>query len=155
MISGANNVGGVGASDQGGGRYTVSYTPQVAGADLVTIRVSGGDLAGSPFTSQVSAGAAAAAQSSADVPASASLFSPVVITITARDQFGNPVGRGGDVFSVNVDGTTELAVTDNGNGTYTATIAAFSLGTGTHQVFVSLGSSGIAGSPYTLVITFF
>ncbi len=155
VISGANNVGGVGASDQGGGRYTVSYTPQVAGTDLVTVRVSGADIPGSPFSSQVQAGATAAAQSSADVPTSASLFNAITITITARDQFGNPVGHGGDVFSVNVDGVSELPVTDNGNGTYTATIAAFSLGTGSHQVLVSLGGSGIAGSPYPLEITFF
>ncbi len=155
VISGANNIGGVAASDQGGGRYTASYTPQATGADLVTIRVSGVDLAGSPFTSQVLPGGAAAAQSSADVPTSASIFATINITITARDQFGNPVGRGGDAFTVNVDGTTDLAVTDNGNGTYTATIPSFSLATGAHQVFISLGSNGIAGSPYGLEIGFF
>ena len=155
VISGANNIGGVGASDQGGGRYTVSYVPQAAGTDLVRIRVSGVDLAGSPFTSQVLPGAAAAAQSSADVPTSASIFATITITITARDQFGNPVGRGGDAFTVNVDGTTDLAVTDNGDGTYTATIPAFSLATGDHQVFISLGGNGIAGSPYPLEIGFF
>ena len=155
VISGANNVGGVAASDQGGGRYTVTYTPQAAGADLVTIRVSGVDLAGSPFTSQVQPGAAAAAQSSASVPTAASIFVDVPIVITARDQFGNPVGHGGDAFSVNVDGTTNISVTDNGNGTYSATIPAFSLATGTHQVFISLGSGGIAGSPYTIEISFF
>ena len=68
-ISGANNIGGVGASDEGGGRYTASYTPQLAGTDQVAVTVSGGAVAGSPFASQVQPGATVAAQSSADVPA--------------------------------------------------------------------------------------
>ena len=152
-ITGANSVGGVGASDQGGGRYTVSYTPQVAGTDQVTIRVSGGALAGSPFASQVAPGPTSAAGSFAVVPSPVSLFQGFTIQVNARDQFGNPVGHGGDPFELLIDGIAQT-LTDNGNGTYTASYGSFTLSVGTHQVAVNLAGSAISGSPYSLVITF-
>ncbi|MGH7579081.1 MAG: Ig-like domain-containing protein [Gemmatimonadales bacterium] len=152
-IAGANNIGGVGASDQGGGRYTVSYTPQVAGTDQVSIQVSGGALAGSPFTSQVAPGPASAARSFAVVPSPVSIFQGFTIQVNALDQFGNPVGHGGDPFELLIDGVAQT-LTDNGNGTYQAGYPAFSLTVGTHQVTVNLAGSAISGSPYSLVITF-
>jgi len=152
-ISGANNIGGVGASDEGGGRYTANYTPQVAGTDQVAVSVSGGAVAGSPFASQVQAGAAAAAQSSADVPASVSIFSSFTITVTARDQFGNAVGHGGDPFQLQIDGVVQ-PLSDQGNGTYTVGVGAFTLAVGTHTVTVTLAGSNIGGSPYPMQVTF-
>jgi Invasin, domain 3/Filamin/ABP280 repeat/Bacterial Ig-like domain (group 1) len=152
-ITGANNVGGLGASDQGGGRYTVSYTPQVAGTDQVSIQVSGGALAGSPFASQVAPGPTSAATSFAVVPSSVSVFSGFTIQVNALDQFGNPVGHGGDPFEVLLDGAPQT-LTDNGNGTYHVSYGAFSVGVGTHTVTVNLAGAPISGSPYTLTITF-
>lgn len=153
-IGGANNVGGVGASDEGGGRYTASYTPQVAGTDLVSVRVSGDAVAGSPFSSQVQAGTTSAAHSSADVPSSVSIFTSFRITITARDQFGNVVGRGGEPFALRIDGGDPRQLTDNGNGTYTVDISSFSLSVATHEVTVTLAGTHIAGSPYSMNVTF-
>ncbi len=48
---------------------------------------------------------------------------PVTITVVSRDIWGNPVTTGGDVITLNVSGanTVNPTVTDNGNGTYTAT----------------------------------
>jgi hypothetical protein len=152
-IGGANNVGGVGASDEGAGRYTVSYTPQVAGTDQVAIVVSGAALAGSPFASQVQPGASAAAQSTADVPATVSLFTSFTITVTIRDQFGNVVGHGGDPVDLQIDGAPR-ALTDQGNGTYTLDIPSFTLTVTTHQVVVTLGGANIAGSPYSMTVRF-
>lgn len=152
-IGGVNNVGGVGASDEGGGRYTASYTPQAAGTDVVAIAVSGAPLAGSPFASQVQPGAAAAAQSSADVPGSISIFADFRITVTIRDRFGNVVGRGGDPVALQIDGGAR-ALTDQGNGTYTLDIPDFTLSVGTHQVVVTLAGANVGGSPYTMNVTF-
>jgi adhesin/invasin len=153
-ISGANNVGSLDAGDQGGGRYTVRYTPQTAGTDQVAIRVAGVALAGSPFASQVESGATVASRSSANVPARVSIFTPFTITITARDQFGNQATQGGDPFELRIDGGEPRDLTDNGNGTYQVTIPSFSLSVGDHQVFVTLAGTGISGSPYPLAITF-
>jgi hypothetical protein len=152
-ITGANNIGGVGASDQGGGRYTVQYTPRAAGTDQVTIQVSGGALAGSPFASQVAPGPASAATSFAVVPSSVSIFSGFSIQINALDQFGNPVGHGGDPFALLIDGVAQ-PLTDNGNGTYTASYPSFQFTVGTHTVTANLAGAGISGSPYSMTITF-
>jgi adhesin/invasin len=152
-IGGANNVGGVGASDEGGGRYTASYTPQVAGTDQVAVTVSGGAVPGSPFASQVQAGDAVAGQSSADVPTSVSIFASFRITVVARDQFGNVVGHGGDPFELRIDGVVQ-PLTDQGNGTYTLDIGAFTLPVGSHAVTVTLAGSNISGSPYPMQVTF-
>ncbi|HEX2218691.1 MAG TPA: Ig-like domain-containing protein [Gemmatimonadales bacterium] len=153
-IGGANNIGGIAAGDQGGGRYTASYTPEAAGTDQVAIRVSGAALAGSPFTSRVQAGPTSAAHSSADVPSSVSIFSTFVITITARDQFGNVVGRGGEPFELRIDGGDPLELTDNGDGTYSATIRSFTLSVDSHLVSVTLAGTAVAGSPYPMRVTF-
>jgi adhesin/invasin len=152
-IGGANNVGGVGASDEGGGRYTASYTPQAAGTDQVAIAVSDTAIAGSPFASQVQPGPSAAAQSSADVPGSVSLFSSFTITVTIRDRFGNVVGHGGDPVELRIDGAPQ-ALTDQGNGTYTLDIPSFTLSVTTHEVTVTLGGANIGGSPYSMTVTF-
>ena len=42
----------------------------------------------------------------------------------ARDQFGNGVGHGGDPFELRIDGVVQ-PLTDQGNGTYTLDIGAF------------------------------
>jgi adhesin/invasin len=152
-ISGANNVGGVGASDEGGGLYSANYTPQVAGTDQVAVSVSGSAVAGSPFASQVEPGAAVAARSSADVPASVSIFASFTITVVARDQFGNVVGHGGDPFELRIDGAVQ-PLADQGNGTYTVAVGAFTLSVGPHTVTVTLAGSNIGGSPYPMQVTF-
>lgn len=152
-IGGVNNVGGVGASDAGGGRYTADYTPQVVGTDQVTVQVSGTTVPGSPFASQVQPGPAVAARSTADVPATVSLFSSFTITVVARDQGGNVVGHGGDPFELRIDGVVR-PLTDNGDGTYTLRIEAFTLSVTTHEVTVTLAGAHIGGSPYAMRVTF-
>jgi adhesin/invasin len=152
-IGGANNVGGVGASDEGGGRYTASYTPQAAGTDQVAIAVSGAAVAGSPFATQVQPGPSAAGASFADVQGSVSIFTAFTITVTIRDRFGNVVGHGGDPVELQIDGAPQ-SLTDQGNGTYTLAIPAFTLSVATHQVAVTLGGAHISGSPYSMTVTF-
>ncbi|HEU4525449.1 MAG TPA: invasin domain 3-containing protein [Gemmatimonadales bacterium] len=152
-IGGVNDVGGIGASDAGGGRYTAGYTPQIVGTDQVAVTVSDGPLAGSPFTTQVQAGASSAARSSADVPAATSVFRDFTITVTIRDQFGNLVGHGGDPVALLIDGAAQ-PLTDQGNGTYTLAVEAFSLDVGTHQVVVTLAGANVNGSPYSMAVTF-
>lgn len=152
-IGGANSIGGVGASDEGGGRYTASYTPQAAGTDQVAVLVSGVAISGSPFPSTVQPGPSSAGQSTADVPSTVSIFREFTITVVIRDQFGNVVGHGGDPVELRIDGAVQ-PLTDRGDGTYTRTIPAFSLAVATHVVAVTLGGADISGSPYSMRVTF-
>jgi hypothetical protein len=108
-ISGANNFGSIQASDEGNGRYVASYNPVVAGNDLVSVRVSGAPVAGSPFTSVVVPGPVSPGASTAVVRWN---FFSVDATVTARDGQGNAVGRGGAVVVVTTDGWSPVSATD-------------------------------------------
>jgi adhesin/invasin len=141
-ISGANNVGSLQASDEGNGRYVASYNPVVAGNDLVDVRVGGAPVAGSPFTSAVVPGPVSPGASTAVVNWN---FFSVDATVTARDAQGNPVGRGGDVVVVTLEGSAPVTATDLGNGTYTATVSSF----GFPAVTITLNGSPISGSPFS------
>ena len=70
-----------------------------------------------------------------------------------RDEFGNVVGHGGDPVQLTIDGAAQ-SLTDQGNGTYTLGIPAFTLAVGTHQVVVTLGGANVSGSPYSMTVTF-
>ena len=151
-VSGANSRGSVSASDQGGGRYTATYTPEKAGTDQVQVKVSGTPVPGSPFASAVQAGDADPGSSQAVVPAcveSADL--PVTITITAFDAFGNRVTRGGDDFQIRVNQGTSFKPTDNGDGTYTSRL---NLGIGLFRIDITLDGKPIKGSPYQVLVPF-
>jgi Bacterial Ig-like domain (group 1)/Filamin/ABP280 repeat len=140
-VSGANTVPGVTVSDQGGGRYQALYTPIVAGADQVDVRVSGSPVSGSPFSSTVAPGPVSPSASTAVVTWN---FFTVNAVVTARDAQGNAVGRGGDVVVVTPEGFGPTTANDNGNGTYTATIATFSA----PPVTITLNGAPIQGSPF-------
>jgi adhesin/invasin len=151
-VSGANSRGSVSASDQGGGRYTATYTPEKAGTDQVQVKVSGTAVPGSPFASAVQAGDADPGSSQAVVPAcveSADL--PVTITITAFDAFGNRVTRGGDDFQIRVNQGTSFKPNDNGDGTYTTRL---NLDIGLFRIDITLDGKPINGSPYQILVPF-
>jgi hypothetical protein len=150
-IAGANNVGAVTATDRGSGRYTATYTPQVAGTDRVTIRVSGGPIAGSPFSSQVQPGPVSPGASTATVTATIINFFPLISRIdalvTARDAFGNPRGQGGDAVAMSVDGGNPVPATDRGDGTYVVSATESGL---QFTVVITLNGTPIQGSPFTV-----
>ena len=150
-IEGANAVGAVAATDQGGGRYTATYTPRSAGTDRVTIRVSGGALTGSPFSSQVQPGPVSPGTSTATVTANIISFFPLLsridALITARDAFGNPTGQGGATVQMSVEGRSPVTATDRGDGTYVAFDTAPGLG---FSVVITMNGTPIEGSPFSV-----
>jgi adhesin/invasin len=151
-VSGANSRGSLGASDQGGGRYTATYTPEKAGTDRVQVKVSGTALPGSPFASVVQAGSADPRMSQAAVPGcveSADL--PATITITAFDAFGNRVTRGGGNFQIRVNQGPAFRPVDNGNGTYTARL---NLNTGVFRIDITLDGTAVNGNPFQIIVPF-
>ncbi len=161
-VSGANSVGRAGVNDLGGGSYRAVYTPTTAGVDQVGVTVAGQPVVGSPFRSTVAAGAADPAHTTADVPKEVGLFdpteNPVHITVTTADSRGNPVGHGGSQVTITVrldkDVVAVPAVTDVGDGTYTATWTAQSASNKYH-VSITLNGSEIKDSPFTVKVTLF
>jgi hypothetical protein len=83
------------------------------------------------------------------------LGSPVTATLRATDAFGNLVGGGLNVAfglgsNAGAQGTFS-AVTDNGDGTYTASFTANSAGTNT--VTASIGGQAVTSSPPSYTVT--
>ena len=151
-VSGANSRSSVSASDQGGGRYTATYTPEKAGTDQVQVKVSGTAIPGSPFASAVRAGEADPAMSRAAVPACVEFFDlPATIVITALDAFGNRVTQGGDNFQIRVNQGSSIEPNDNGDGTYTARLG---LTVGVFRIDITLDGTPIQGNPYQIIVPF-
>jgi hypothetical protein len=149
-VTGANPKGAVAASDEGGGRYTASYTPTKAGTDRIRVEVSGTAVSGAPFTSAVRPGAADAGASKAVVPACVEFKKlPAPVGITAFDAFGNRVTRGGDDFQIRINQTTPVRPTDNGDGTYSARL---NLLVGVWRIDITLRDKPIEGSPYQIIV---
>jgi hypothetical protein len=149
-VAGANPQGAVAASDQGGGRYTASYTPTKAGTDRVQVEVSGAAVSGAPFTSAVRPGAADADASRAVVPACVEFAKlPAPVGITAFDAFGNRETRGGDDFQIRINQTTPVRPTDNGDGSYSARL---NLLVGVWRIDITLRDQPIEGSPYQIIV---
>jgi adhesin/invasin len=151
-VSGAYSRGSVSASDQGGGRYTATYTPERAGTDQVQVKVSGTAVPGSPFASAVQPGDADPGMSRALVPACVEFSNlPATVAITAVDAFGNRLTRGGDNFQIRVNQGTSVEPNDNGDGTYTARL---DLAVGVFRIDITLDGEPIQGSPYQIIVPF-
>jgi hypothetical protein len=116
-----------------------------------TLTASSGSLTGSPvtFTATGVVGPADGSQSTATVP-DGTILLETVMTVQARDQFGNALTTGGSNVVVTVTGVnnTSAAVTDNGDGTYTARYTCGVL-PGADTITITLDGTEISGSPFT------
>lgn len=88
------------------------------------------------------------AQSTAVVPSPIGVAGTRTVTVTARTSDGTPMTVGGATVVVTVTGANPAtpAVTDNGNGTYTASQVCSTVGT--DSVAITMGGVAIGGSPY-------
>ncbi|MGH8572936.1 MAG: filamin/ABP280 repeat domain-containing protein, partial [Gammaproteobacteria bacterium] len=145
LVSGANTAGPLTVTDRGGGAYTATYTPTVAGDDQIVVRVGGTPIPSGPITSVVVAGPSDPGRTTAEVTRSpVFFFFRIDAVVTVLDAHGNPVGRGGDQVAVTMNGSG-LSVTDNRDGTYSA--SAFT-GEPAVTVVITLNGSPISGSPF-------
>jgi hypothetical protein len=131
--SGTGTISSV--TDNGNGTYTATVTaPTATGSGVFVATLNGSPVkngSGSQTTSTISyvPGAADATRSTL-TPTSASITAngtaTQVLTVTAKDAFGNNETSGGATVTITrQSGTgTISAVTDNHNGTYTATVTA-------------------------------
>jgi len=115
-------------------------------------------ILGSPFAVTVSPARTSAAQSQAYISslpdsllkATAGAISQ--FTITARDLYTNLRAVGGEAFKVRLTGVDSTAgyVYDNGDGTYRVTYTTSK--SGTYDISVVFGSSGVIGSPFRIAV---
>ncbi|MEP7325463.1 MAG: Ig-like domain repeat protein [Gemmatimonadota bacterium] len=136
-----------------GGTGSCVLTPSTSGAKTLTANYPGDGTfpASSDNTAhQVNAfGAADPASSTGTVP-NGTPGVATVITVQARDQFGNNVTVGGANVVVTVSGANTagpITATDNGDGTYSASYTPAS--SGPDQVDITMNGTPINGSPFT------
>ncbi|HEX6307113.1 MAG TPA: invasin domain 3-containing protein [Longimicrobiales bacterium] len=151
----------------GGGTLggTLTATTDAAGrATFTNLRISGtigartlqftasGITAATSGTITITVGPASAAHSSAVVP-NGIAGSATPITISVRDDGGNPITGAATLLAVAVSGANSAtpAVSEIGSGSYAASYTPTA--TGTDQVAITLSGAPIAGSPFTSAVT--
>ena len=114
-------------TDNGDGTYTATLTaPTTVGSATVSASV-GGQAIASTASVQFVAGAPSAAQSTVESSAAsltADGVSQTTISVKLKDMYGNALTNGGAAVAIAATKGTVSTVTDNGNGTYTASLTA-------------------------------
>ncbi|HRK07707.1 MAG TPA: choice-of-anchor D domain-containing protein [Pseudobdellovibrionaceae bacterium] len=129
------NIGPV--TDQGGGEYTATISGQVAGTiTTLSATFNSMSISSSLPTLTVIPGPVSEVTSTVSVSSSVINVSELVtVMLQARDAQGNLRTSGGDVVVFGTTGGTSTvsfgSVTDNGDGTYTASMTGSSAGTAT------------------------
>ena len=112
---------------------------------VVYSATAAGTLLTPTATVQYLPGAASAAQSSlAASPGSITAGGSATITVRLCDAHGNALTSGGDAVTVASDSGTVGAVTDNGDGTYSATLTATQAGTA--HLSATAGGTALPGT---------
>ena len=149
-------------TDNGNGTYTASFTGTKAGSTTIKATIGGQAVTSTRPTVTVTPGAVSLSQSTISVsPATVAAGSTTTVTLTARDAYGNQETGGGltVVFSLGTGaaGGTFSAVTDNGNGTYTATFTGTKAGSntiaGTNTINATIGGQAVTSTPPTVTVT--
>ena len=133
LASGSGTVGPV--TDNGDGTYTATVTSPTAVGSGVFVATIDHDAVKNGNTTQTQAtinyvGVAEDATQSILAPTSATITAngttPQVLTVTAKDSVGNLITTGGaTVTIIRSSGSGTISpVTDNGDGTYTATVTS-------------------------------
>ena len=143
-------------TDNGDGTYTATFTGVLAGTNTITATVDGNSLTSTAPTIAVTPGPVDLTQSNVTL-ASSSVPSgdTTTVTLTARDAAGNQETAGGltVLFSLGAGAATGSfsAVTDNGDGTYTATFTANGLGSNT--IAATIGGNPVTSTAPTITVT--
>ena len=147
--TGGGSVSAPTSTTSAAGVASVGWTlGTAAGAQTATATSAG--LAGSPLTFTATTTAAAAAAGSSTLAASPASItadgsSASILTVQLRDAYGNAVGASAGTVALSATSGTLSAVTDNGNGTYTATLTA-PTAVGSSTVSGTLNGGALAGT---------
>ncbi|WP_379162685.1 Ig-like domain-containing protein, partial [Paenibacillus sp. sgz5001063] len=135
-------------TDNHNGTYTAVLTATVTvGTATVSATVGGSALTGTA-TVQFVTGAPSSVNSTLAVANSsltANGTSQTAVTVKLRDAQGNALTTGGSTVGITTTSGTVSAVTDNHNGTYTATLTA-PVTVGTATVSATVGGSALTGT---------
>jgi adhesin/invasin len=143
-------------TDNGNGTYTATFTGTLAGANTITATINGQAVTSPAPSISVTPGTASTAQSFVSV-ASGSVQSGNTDTLTlqAEDANGNDLVTGGlnvtFVLGTGAGTGTFSSVTDNGNGTYTASFTGVLVGVNTITATLN-GQALTSPSPSITVI---
>ncbi|MFC5404907.1 invasin domain 3-containing protein [Cohnella soli] len=145
----ASTSGSVGTvTDNGNGTYKATLTsPTTAGTATVSAKVGGIALA-TTTSVQFVPGAATASQSTIaalDTSLVANGTSSTTITVSLMDANGNALTSGGAAVTIASTSGSVGTVTDNGNGTYKATLTSPTIA-GTATVSAKVGGTALAST---------
>jgi adhesin/invasin len=139
-------------TDNGDGTYTATYTSATStGTAHLTGTVNGSALTATTIT--LTPGAANAAHSTLNAAPSsltANGSSTATVTVRAKDLHDNNLTAGSDTVSLTTDLGALSSVTDNNDGTYTATLTSATT-TGTAHLTGTLNGSALTATTVTLV----
>lgn len=151
-VAGANDGRSLQVTDNQDGTFVATYTPTTAGRDEIEITVGGKRVGGGTFTSIVKPGPPSLRQTTASFPPG-TVGNLTTIVVTLRDTYKNQVA-GHKTLRLALEGAnagTPLQVTDNRDGTYTATYVPTIAGTDSVRIYVD--EEEIGDSPVSAAVS--
>jgi hypothetical protein len=143
-------------TDHKNGTYTVTFTATTAGRNTITATIGGQAVVSTPPAVTVVPGAASLSKSTLTLSASQiTSGNSTTVTLVARDANGNQELSGGlkvafGLSTGSASGTFSV-VTDNGNGTYTATFTGTKVGSNT--ITATIGGQKVTSTLPTVTVT--
>jgi hypothetical protein len=144
-------------TDNHNGTYTATFTGTIAGSNTIVATIGGATVTSSAPTITVTPGAASLAKSLVTL-STGSILSGTTTTVTlqARDAAGNDKTSGGLKVAFKLGSTsggqgTFSSVTDNHNGTYTATFTGTIAGSNT--VIATIGGFKVTSIAPSITVT--
>ncbi len=144
--------------DNGNGTYTATFTGTTAGSGtMINATINAGAVTGARPTISVIPGAISTSQSLlAAGLASIAAGTVTTITLTARDNFNNNLTNGGATVVFSKSGGTSNGnfggVTDNGDGTYSASFTGTTAGSATN-ISATINAGSFTGTQPTIAVT--
>ncbi len=143
-------------TDNGNGTYTATFTGLLAGTNTIPATINTPAVTATPPTITVSAGPFSLTQSIVTLaPASIAAGSNATVTLTARDAAGNPETGSNYTVTFGVGAGTASgtfgAVTNNGNGTYSAPFTGMLAGAST--IGATINSLAVTSPRPTVTVT--
>ena len=141
----SGTIGGV--TDNGNGTYSATFTATTVGTATISATIGGSPVTSTIPSITVTVGAVSLSQSIVTTsPSTVPSGTMATITLQAKDAAGNNLTSGGLTVAFSLTGVGTIgSVTDNGNGTYSVTFTATTVGT-------AMISATIGGSPVTSTI---
>ena len=145
-----------GVTDNRDGTYTATLKGKTAGDAALKVTVNGAVLAVAPVTVKLTADSGNLDKDKSVLEASpltivANNTTTSALKLTLKDANGNLVSGQTVLFSTTLGGTTFSGVTDNQDGTYTATLKGKTAGAA--EIKVTVGGNALNVAPVTVTLT--